>query len=283
MHQIAQVAPVALSRSCWSELLSARPVRRVARPSRAFGALLLSLAFAVPAALLGLASPAAADLGAPDRASVPAEIHASEAHALPGDATNVRIDMTENDGLDVIVAASGGGVSAPGVPRRGGRPVPPDRRGPGRSTPARGAAVPWSAPVATNQTNPTASPVGGAPDAVRRERQPDRPRHVDGAVQLARPGAVGQHAAARAVRGRHRARGVAVELGEPRRRRTPGDELGLPGARGPGGGRPLLRPGQPGWLRRLRRHLRPDVPDLPRHPVRDGDEHRRRQRHRRAR
>ena len=40
----------------------------------------------------------------------------SEAHALPGDATDVRIDMTENDGLDVIVAASGGAVSAPGVP-----------------------------------------------------------------------------------------------------------------------------------------------------------------------
>ncbi len=68
----------------------------------------------MPAALLGLASPAAADLGAPDRASVPALIP-SQSHTLPGDATNVRIDMTENDGLDVIVQASGGSVSAPGV------------------------------------------------------------------------------------------------------------------------------------------------------------------------
>ena len=42
--------------------------------------------------------------------------HASQSDALPGDATNVKIDMTENDGLDVIVAASGGSVSAPGGP-----------------------------------------------------------------------------------------------------------------------------------------------------------------------
>ena len=47
---------------------------------------------------------------------MPALVPSAEAHALPGDATNVRIDMTENDGLDVIVAASGGSVSAPGVP-----------------------------------------------------------------------------------------------------------------------------------------------------------------------
>ena len=83
------------------------------------GALFLSLAVVVPTALLGLASAAAAaTLDAPDRASVPAEIHASEAHALPGDATNVRIDMTENDGLDVIVAASGGGRVGAGSGQR---------------------------------------------------------------------------------------------------------------------------------------------------------------------
>ena len=94
------------------------------------GALFLSLAVVVPTALLGLASAAAAaTLNAPDRASVPAESHASEAHALPGDATNVRIDMTENDGLDAIVAASGGAVSAPGVAERGRRALPPDRAG----------------------------------------------------------------------------------------------------------------------------------------------------------
>ncbi len=136
-----------------------RPPRR--QTSKAFGALLLSLAFAVPTALLGLASPAAADLNAPDRASVPAEINASEAHALPGDATNVRIDMTENDGLDVIVAASGGAVSAPGVP--GAAAVRFQQAGGGTWDVETGGGCggPWSAPVLTNQTNPTASPVGG--------------------------------------------------------------------------------------------------------------------------
>ena len=98
-----------------TDVARARPGRR-RTTTTTFGALFLSLAFVVPTALLGLASPAAAaTLNAPDRASVPAEINSSEAHALPGDATDVRIDMTENDGLDVIVAASGGAVAAPGV------------------------------------------------------------------------------------------------------------------------------------------------------------------------
>ena len=118
-----------------------------------------------------------------------------------------------------------------------------------------------------------------APAIVRRQRQPHRARDVDGALQLARSGADGQHGAARAVRGGHRARRVAVELGQPRRCRPPGHELGLPGARGPGRRGPLLCPGQPRRLRGLRRHVRPHLPDLPRHPVRDVDEHRRRQRH----
>ena len=137
--------------------------------------------------------------------------------------------------------------------------------------------------VATNQTTPTASPVGGGLLTLCvAERQPDGPRHVDGG-RTTRPvrRRTGQHAAARAVRGRHRARGITVELGQPGRCRSPGHGLGLPGARGPGRRRPLLRAGQPRRLRRLRRHLRPDLPDLPRHRVRDADEHRRRRRHRR--
>ena len=117
-------------------------------------------AVVVPTALLGFASTAAAaDLNAPDRASVPAEINASEGHALPGDATNVRIDMTENDGLDAIVAASGGGVSAPGVAsaaavrfhQTGGTwevDTGPDCSGP------------WTE-VLANQSTPTASPTAG--------------------------------------------------------------------------------------------------------------------------
>jgi SpoIID/LytB domain protein len=120
---------------------------------------LFSLAVAVPAALLGLASPAAADLGAPDRPSVPALIPSPQAHALPGDATNVRIDMTENDGLDVIVAASGGGVSAPGVPNAAAVRFH-QTAGTWEVDTGPGCAGPWTE-VLANQTTPTASPVGG--------------------------------------------------------------------------------------------------------------------------
>ena len=142
----------------------ARPSPSRPRRRSAFGALCLSLAFAVPTALLGLASPAAADLGAPNRASVPAEIESAASHVLPGDDTNVRIDMTENDGLDVIVAASGGGatVSAPGAPS-GTTAVRFQQSGTGtwNVETGGGCAGPWSSAVATNQTNPVASPVGG--------------------------------------------------------------------------------------------------------------------------
>ncbi|HEX4434120.1 MAG TPA: SpoIID/LytB domain-containing protein [Acidimicrobiales bacterium] len=127
----------------------------------AFAALFGSLVFVVPAALLGLTSPAAADLNAPDRASVPALVQSSEAHALPGDGTNVRIDMTENDGLDVIVAASGNDatVSAPGA--AGAAAVRFHQTGGSWEVDTgSGCGGPWTA-VASNQTNPTASPVGG--------------------------------------------------------------------------------------------------------------------------
>ena len=127
------------------------------------GALLLSVAVLGPTALFSVASPAAADIGAPDRASVPAEIEAPASHVLPGDGTNVKIDMTENDGLDVIVAAAGAGatVSAPGVP--GAAAVRFAQSGSGTWNIETGGSCggPWSAPVLTNQTNPTASPVGG--------------------------------------------------------------------------------------------------------------------------
>ncbi len=114
----------------------------------------------VPTALVALAPPAAADLGAPDRPSVPL-IQSSGAHALPGDATNVRIDMTENDGLDVIVAASGGQVSAPGVPGGAAAAVRfHQSAGTWEVDSGPGCSGPWAA-VATSQTNPVASPVGG--------------------------------------------------------------------------------------------------------------------------
>ena len=120
--------------------------------------LFLFLGFVVPAALVGLASPAAADLGAPDRASVPALVP-SQTHALPGDASNVRIDMTENDGLDVIVAASGGQMSAPGVPSAAAVRFH-QTAGTWEIDTGPGCAGPWTQ-VSANQTTPTASPVGG--------------------------------------------------------------------------------------------------------------------------
>ena len=142
-------------------------------------------------------------------------------------------------------------------------------------------AGPWTE-VLANQTTPTASPtVGGLLTLCVASGSPTVHGTLTGESQLARAGEVGQHVAARAVRGRHRARRIAVELGHPRWRRAAGHGLGLPGARGPGRRRPLLRPGRPGRLRRLRRHVRPHLPDLPRHQVRDGGEHRRGQRHRR--
>ena len=124
-------------------------------------AFVLLLALAVPAALLGSASPsaAAAGLNGPDRSSVPALVPSAEAHALPGDATNVRVDMTENDGLDVIVAASGGSVSAAGVPSAAAVRFH-QTGGTWEVDTGPGCAGPWS-PVLTNQTTPTASPVGG--------------------------------------------------------------------------------------------------------------------------
>ena len=96
--------------------------------------------------------------------------------------------MTENDGLDVIVAASGGGVSAPGVTERRGRPVPPDRgdlggrHGPGLRRPVDGG-------VGEPDQPHRGAGRRRAPHAVRGEREPHRPGHVDGGVQLGRPGA----------------------------------------------------------------------------------------------
>jgi SpoIID/LytB domain protein len=126
----------------------------------AAGVLFLSLAFVAPAALFGPASPAtAAGLNAPDRSSVPALVPSAQAHALPGDATNVRIDMTENDGLDVIVAAAGGSVSAPGVTSAAAVRFH-QTAGTWEVDSGPGCSGPWSA-VSTNQASPTASPVGG--------------------------------------------------------------------------------------------------------------------------
>ena len=120
----------------------------------------MSLSFVVPAALFGPASPAAAALSAPDRASVPALVPSSQSRALPSDSTDVRIAMTENNGLDVIVAGSGGSVSAPGVPSAAAVRFH-QTGGTWEIDTGAGCSGPWSAPVLTNQTTPIASPVGG--------------------------------------------------------------------------------------------------------------------------
>ncbi len=127
------------------------------RSSTLLAAVLVSLGFVVPAALFGPASVAAADLGAPDRPSVPALVPSPRAHAVPSDTTDVKVAMTENDGLDVIVQSSGG-VSAPGVSS-----APAVRfhqtAGTWEVDTGPGCAGPWTQ-VSANQTTPTASPVG---------------------------------------------------------------------------------------------------------------------------
>ena len=64
--------------------------------------------------------------------------------------------MTENDGLDVIVAASGGAVAAPGV--AGGAPAVLFHQtavGTWEVETGAGCSGPWSSsPVATNQSDP---------------------------------------------------------------------------------------------------------------------------------
>ena len=131
-------------------------VRR--RAQTATAALVVSLGLVVPAALFGPApNVAAADLSAPNRPSVPL-LPAARAHALPGDGNSVRIAMTENDGLDVIVY-SPGGVSAPGV--AGSSAVRFQQTGGTWAVDTGpGCSGPWTQ-VLANQATPVASPVSG--------------------------------------------------------------------------------------------------------------------------
>ncbi len=140
------------------DLPSARSLHTHRRVATVLGAVALSFAFAVPAAFFGSQSAAAAGLGAPDRASVPALVPSAQPHSLPSDTTTVRIAMTENNGLDVIVESLGG-VSAPGVPDS---PAVRFRQTAGTWAidTGPGCAGPWTQ-VSSNQTTPTASPVSG--------------------------------------------------------------------------------------------------------------------------
>ena len=125
----------------------------------ATGASALALAVLVATALFGFSAGAAAtDLGAPDRSSVPAEVSHSLANALPSDSTSVRIAMTENNGLDVIVQSLGG-VSAPGVANAAAVRFR-QTAGTWAVDTGPGCAGPWTQ-VGANQSTPTASPVSG--------------------------------------------------------------------------------------------------------------------------
>ena len=76
---------------------------------------------------------------------------------MPSDTTDVKVAMTENDGLDVIVQSSGG-VSAPGV---SSAPAVRFQQTGGTWAVDTGLTCsgPWTQ-VLANQTTPTASPVG---------------------------------------------------------------------------------------------------------------------------
>ena len=188
--------------------------------------------------------------------------------------------MQENAGNDVI-AESLGGVAAPGVPDSPAVLFQPTG-GSWNVDTGPGCAGPWT-PVLTNQTTPTASPVsGGLLQLCVAGGSPI----VHGTLS----GVYDSGSEAQTVNTLPLETYVADTVpgespsswGERGRVRSTRYGLGLPGARGPGGGGPFLCARRPRWLRRVRRHLRPGLPVLPRHRVRDGDEHRRCRRHRRA-
>jgi SpoIID/LytB domain protein len=110
---------------------------------------MISCVVVLAAAQFGVASPAAAS------------IRSAQANALPSDSSNVRIAMTENDGLDVIVAGSGGGVSAPGVPDAPAVRFQQSGSGTWNVDTGAGCGGPWSQVSADVGGTPTASPAGG--------------------------------------------------------------------------------------------------------------------------
>ncbi|HWD56584.1 MAG TPA: SpoIID/LytB domain-containing protein [Acidimicrobiales bacterium] len=115
----------------------------------ATSAVMISCVVVLAAAQFGVASPAAAS------------IRSAQANALPSDSSNVRIAMTENDGLDVIVAGSGGGVSAPGVPDAPAVRFQQSGSGTWNVDTGAGCGGPWSQVSADVGGTPTASPAGG--------------------------------------------------------------------------------------------------------------------------
>ena len=253
--------------SCWPEPVWRAP--RVARCTRCrrLGRVRALAPLAVPAALLARRPPRRpASERRTYRPSRRRPVLA--AHALPGDATNVRVAMTENDGLDVIVAASAAACPCPACASAAAVRFH-QTGGTWEVDTGRGVRA-LDRPVPSNQTTPTASPVGGGLLPCAWRRQPDGARHADGGLQLERQARtvntlpLEQYVADTVPASRRR-------LGHPRWRRSPGSDWGFQELEAQAVAvAPMSWP--PRRLRRLRRHLRPHLPDLPRHRVRDADD-----------
>ena len=157
------------------------------RATRAvLGALVVSFAFVLPAALFGPAPMAAA--------------------SLPSDSTNVNIDMQENDGLDIIVQGFGGGVSAPGVSNAQAVRFEQSGGGTWNVDTGAGCGGPW-AQVSANQGGPlTASPVGGLLTLCVGGYSPTVYGTLAATYNSGRRSENGEHTAPRAVRRRHSSR-----------------------------------------------------------------------------
>ena len=175
---------------------------------------------------------------------------------------NVNISMEENAGLDVIVNSTAG-VSAPGVPSASGRAVPPDRDvlggrhrrrvlgplGAGADQPDDARRPRPSTVVSSNSASASGSPtVHGTLTALYNSLGQARTVNTLPLEQYVADTVPGESPSSWASLG---GAGPA------------GPGLGLPGARGASRRRALLRALRPRGLRRLRRHLRPRLPDLP--------------------
>ena len=208
------------------------------------------------------------------------------------ESTDVRVALTENDGHSVIVT-SGSPFSLAGtsISAAGGQAIFMNPSGSGWEVfVGSGCGGPWT--LRATLSNPTAVPSSnpglGAPDtasAALQLCQIGGNLTVRGSIEAT----YNSNAAARTVNILPLEQYVAgvVPNESPAGWGTlgtagpAGPTLGIPRTGGPVGGRPLLRDGQSGVLRGVRRHLRPQLPDLPgnaqreRHHRPGGDRHRR--------
>ena len=198
MHQFPLVGASTLVRSCSSD-----PMSRGAGVVLAVASL-FSLLFVVPAALAVSTSVAAAApvpgsrtaraLAEPHPCGPRAVRHHERQHLHGGECRSRR-----HRELD-------GGGDRTWCAQRGRGEVPPDRNDVGGRQRPIGMLGPVDAGADQSDHADGLASRRRAPPTLRCWRQPHRPRHPHRPLQLARPGPDGQHVAARAVRGRHRAR-----------------------------------------------------------------------------